>query len=302
MPCPPASTGCAPVTIPAIPTLLPRERRAVQHLIARARAADAPPLLYAFLFGSKARGDFDELSDVDLLLVCDIPEFRLDDAARWFHNRAMAIGAACRVALEPWVVHAGNLRQGARTPMLVDAIHDGIPLWPPGLPLLHLPFTPADARFCASRLLEWVDAGGPLVHDALRHGERRRAAGRARDDITRLATAALLLTGDTRHRKAGSLDRFHRRFVATGIIPPTVLPALAWARRAYPPDGGRGTEEAPVTDRAAATAELGARLAAVMEEATLPWILDRIRRLGRRGAGRMARGPAAVRPRALVPA
>src|SRR5690606_41207397 len=98
----------------------------------------------------------------------------------------------------------------------------GLPLWPPGAPPIRLPFTEADAHFCAGCLLDWVYEGGTVARAALADGRWADAARRARDDITRLATAALLLEGDTRHRNVGSLRRFRRRFVQTGVMPPAV--------------------------------------------------------------------------------
>src|SRR5690606_4433850 len=132
-------------------------------------------------------------------------------------------GTALRV--EPWAVPAADLAVGRRPPRLVDALDDGIPLWPPGAPPIRLAFTPADAVFCAGCLIDWVDAGGAIARRALAEGRRADAAIRIRDDITRMATAALLLDGDTRHRRAGSLHRFARRWIATGLVSSYVLPA-----------------------------------------------------------------------------
>jgi hypothetical protein len=66
--------------------------------------------------------------------------------------------------------------------MLVDALADGRTLWPPRAPPLRIAFMPEDALFCASRLLEWVEHGGPLSRRALTRGDRGTAAARARDD------------------------------------------------------------------------------------------------------------------------
>ncbi|HLU26394.1 MAG TPA: nucleotidyltransferase domain-containing protein [Longimicrobiales bacterium] len=278
----------APTLIPKVPTLTPAEQRAVARLIEAAVARGDPPLLRALLFGSKARGDFDRDSDVDVLFVYDVPTRHRDAVAAASQLLADRITEATGVALETWAVAMADLDEGCRTPMLVDALEDGLPLWPPGAPPLALPFTPADACFCAGRLLEWVEDGGPLREWALRRGHARLAARRARDDITRIATAALLLTGDTRHRRTGSLRRFHDRFVARGRIPPIVTGALRWAAAAYPRD--RGREAPPPTAFAVATAPAGVRGAAVMEAEVVPWILRRMREIdgaeARRGRSR----------------
>ena len=256
--------------------LAARERAAVRALIRRLRARRWPPLLRAALFGSRARGDGDERSDLDVLLVCDVAPEQRTDAGTVVAALAEALGAETGVPLEPWTVCGVDLEEGRRTPMLVDAVADSLPLWPPGAPPLRAPFTPADAVFCAECLLEWVDAGGAVARQALAQGRLEEAAARARDDIARLATAALLLTGDTRHRRAGSLRRFEETFVEEGWVPGSVRPALAWAAAAYPADGGRGLEDPPVPESAARSAALGISLVARLEREVVVPILERI--------------------------
>ncbi|MFW6079755.1 MAG: nucleotidyltransferase domain-containing protein [Gemmatimonadota bacterium] len=279
-------TTAAPTRVqppPAVrrpPGLDSREHDAVGRLVERARRDFAATLLCAALFGSKARGDDDDESDVDVLLLYDSPRRSVPGIAERILETADAIRERTGVALEPWTVATPDLRVGCRTPMLVDALHDAAALWPPDRPPPRIGFTPADACFCAERLLEWIACGGPATRRALEHGRAVDAAGRARDDMTRLATAALLLTGCTRHRRAGSLLRFQRRFVGR-IVSPAVRPAVRWALLAFPPDGGRGYETAPVSPAAVATADLGLGLAARMESLVLPWVLARIDALRR---------------------
>lgn len=262
--------------IPLVASLTTRERVAVAELIRRVHRLGEPRLERALLFGSKARGDFDANSDVDVLLVCDMDpddRFAVSDVVGRIAER---LAAETGILAEPWTVAVADLAEGNRTPMLVDAIADSVPLWPAFAPPLDMPFTPADALFCADCLLRWVDAGGEVARAALEDGRLADAARRARDDIARLATAALLLSGDTRHRRVSSLRRFEEVFVRSRRVSVRVLPALAWAEAAYPPDGGRGQEDPPVPARAAATAELGCRMAALLEGALLDSILERM--------------------------
>lgn len=296
---PPDAWGDA---IPPLPMLAPRERRALAALLARALAGAGPPLLRALLFGSKARGDFDDASDVDVLLICDMDPADRRAAGAALAREADDVASALGVVIEPWVVALADLEEGCRTPMLVDALADGVPLWPPGAPPIRLPFTPADALFCADCLLDWVREGGVEAAAALDEGRWADAARRARDDISRLATAALLLTGDTRHRNAGSLRRFRRRFVDTGVLPPAILPALRWAEAAYAGEPARAGERPPITRHAAATAPAGCRLAAKAEAMLVPWILERARAAARacaRRGRRAATWRAAAAPWAL---
>lgn len=284
--------------IAPVGTLSPRERAAVVRLLEPAVAPSKPALLAAILFGSKARGDFDLDSDVDLLLICGAGEDRAEAFGRRLALHAAELEDDTGIAIEPWAISVDCLARGRRTPMLIDALEDGVPLWPRDQPPLRLPFTPADACFCAECLLQWAAEGGAIVRAALRDDRLADAAGRARDDITRLATAGLLLAGSTRHRRAGSLDRFERRFVRTGRISRAVLPALRWARSAFPVDGGRGRDRAPVPPGAAVRARVGYRLAGTMAAEVVPWMLRRIATLERRaGLSGCAATPPSTPPR-----
>jgi hypothetical protein len=250
--------------IEPLPLLTRAERTALASLLSRILAAGDPPILRALLFGSKARGDFDEESDIDLLLICDILPDEREEAGQILARDARIISQETGLQIETWVVAAADLDEGWRTPMLVDALADGINLWPPGAPDLRLAFTPADARFCARCLLDWIDEGGPIVRRALSERRWAFAAQRTRDDITRLASAALLLAGETRHRRTGSLVRFAELFIYSRRLTTDLLPALHWATAAYPANGGRGLVRPPATPVAIASAPQGFQLASYL--------------------------------------
>lgn len=259
------------------PLLTRTEHHAVQRLIARILTAADPPLLRAILFGSKARGDFDTDSDIDLLLIVDLPPDERELASQILSRDARIIGHEFGIELESWAVPAGDLEEGRRTPMLVDALEDGLTLWPLAADPLALPFTPADAVFCADRLLEWVDEGGHVIEEALESGRRELAAKRARDDITRLASAALLLIGETRHRRVSTIRLFIERFIEEGLFTTEILPALEWAIAAYPVGNLRGTGRPPPSFGAVASAERGYELARLMASRTIPFISHLVR-------------------------
>jgi predicted nucleotidyltransferase len=68
------------VTKEKIPVkLAPREWRAVQKLLSRVQAAYGEQIQQAFLFGSKARGDSNSNSDIDLLLLVEKETWALKD-------------------------------------------------------------------------------------------------------------------------------------------------------------------------------------------------------------------------------
>ncbi|HWV56883.1 MAG TPA: nucleotidyltransferase domain-containing protein, partial [Longimicrobiales bacterium] len=235
-----------------------RELAAVTRLVEQARAALPFELVRAVLFGSRARGDHDAESDIDVLMVFAASADERAGLSGWMAAEAERISRGTGVPLQSWTLTLEDLAPGQRTPMLVDAVADALPVWPPDEPVPVLPFTPADAAFCAECLLGWVDRGSVAARRALAYGRRARAARRVRDDVTRLATAALLVAGDTRHRRLGSLHRFEEKFLGyKEDWDLACLPALRWAAAAYPADGGRGTSRPPPTAIAIATAEPG---------------------------------------------
>jgi hypothetical protein len=220
--------------------LTPRQLHAARSVIARVRSRVAAELVQASLFGSRARGDARSDSDVDLLLVFR----RLPPDREPFATQAerIADAAAARhgVPVSVWCVSLVDLAQGNRTPMLVDALEDAIPLWCAGSPLPAIPFTPRDALGCVRALLQRTEEGSAQVAALLRRGRPDRAAVRLRDDLVRLCTASNLLHGVTRPRRGESV----REFIAREWPPAAMLPLLEWAERSFGPDGR--SDEGPV--------------------------------------------------------
>jgi hypothetical protein len=221
-----------------------RERAAVAELVRQVRQRVRAELVHAALFGSKARRQARPDSDVDVLLIWRrLPPDREPQAG---HAEAIADEVAARTGVDVgvWSVSLQDLGQGCRTPMLVDALDDAVPLWPSHTPLPVVPFTPDDARFCAARLLDRVDEGSEEVVRSLRDGPDAWVR-RVRDDLVRLCTAALLLAGDTRPRRGDAVRRFLER---TPNLPLSRAEraALAWAARSYPPGHVELDDESPV--------------------------------------------------------
>ncbi len=221
-----------------------REHAAAMALVNDVRRRVDAKLECALLFGSKARRQARPDSDVDVLLVFKrLPpdrEPQATDAERIADEAAARTG----VPLGVWSVAREDLDAGRRTPMLVDALEDAVPLWPADGDPPRAEFTPADALFCAARLLDRVAEGGTEVAE-------RRAAGdpewirRARDDLVRLCTAALLLAGETRPRRGDAVRRFLER--NPRFAPGTGGRAvLAWAARSYPPGHVELDDQRPV--------------------------------------------------------
>lgn len=208
-----------------------RERAAAMEVVRQVRRRVGARLERALLFGSKARRQARPDSDVDVLLVFRrLPPDREPQAS---HAERVADEVARRtgVPIGVWSVSLEDLQQGRRTPMLVDALDDAVPLWPAAAPP-RAAFTPADAAFCAARLLERVDEGGERVARSLARGDDAWTR-RSRDDLVRLCTAVLLLAGDTRPRRGDAIRAFlarNPRFPLSSVE----RAVLAWAARSYP--------------------------------------------------------------------
>jgi hypothetical protein len=210
-----------------------REHAAAMELVQRVRRGVPADLWRALLFGSRARGEGRPDSDLDVLLVFHaLPRDREPQAgiAEWI---AEEVAEETGVPVTVWSVSRTDLERGRRTPMLVDSLDDGVPLWPPGAPPLRVGFTPADALFCTGQLLDRVEEGSAEVEEAFAAGAYGAAARRARDDLVRLCTAALLLEGVTRPRTAGCV----RCFAGRHGPPRQIVPVLRWAADSYGADG-----------------------------------------------------------------
>lgn len=231
---------------PAVGMLNPRELAAVRELVERVRVEVPATLVQASLFGSKAREEARPDSDVDILLVFERLPADREPHASYAEEIAGGVSAVRRVPVTVWSVSLPDLRRGWRTPMLVDALADAVPIWTRVAPLPAVPFTPADALFCVDRLLDRVDEGGDEVLRFRRGGERKAAIRRARDDIIRLCTALLLLHGVTRPRRAAAVRAGRRIDPVLDRAPAPLSRVLDWTADSFGRDGRDG--ELPLDD------------------------------------------------------
>ena len=117
------------MTPPTVAYLLPKERAAITAYLDHLRGRFSERVLAVTLFGSKARGDAEAESDLDLLVLVDVetPEFR---AKLW--QIASDISLDYNVVLSPRVVGLARWRQmrEMRLPLYRDIVADGIALTP----------------------------------------------------------------------------------------------------------------------------------------------------------------------------
>jgi hypothetical protein len=216
-----------------------RERSACRAFIGAVRTEVRADLVQASLFGSRARGTARPDSDLDIHLVFRWLPYDREPQASQAEAIADRIAGRTGVPITAWSVSLLDLARGVRTPMLVDALADAVPLWCAGTPIPRLPFTREDGLWCADRLLSRVEEGSAEFSRHLRVGDPASAARRGRDDVVRLCTALLLLEGETRPRRGATaahlLERGGWRRGETAI--------LRWVIGSFGP-GGRDEESA----------------------------------------------------------
>ncbi len=202
---------------------------AADQLIRRVRREVAADLEHAALFGSRARGDARPDSDYDILLVFrELPTDR-EPCATDAEALAQEVSRASTIPINPWSISLVDFGRGRRTPMLVDALDDALPLWSRKRPLPRVRFTPDDALFCTRALLDRVRENGGDYHRLVRQGELRKAAEHAREDVTRLCTAGLLMRGITRPRRDSAVRGFVAAEGGTDALPREVDRLCRWA-------------------------------------------------------------------------
>ena len=218
------------------PLLTPAERRAARDFIGRVRRYVRADLVQASLFGSKARGTARPDSDVDILLVFARLAWDREPQATHAEIIAEAVATGTGIPITTWSVSLPDLDRGNRTPMLVDALEDSVPLWSAGPPIPPLPFTPEDALRCVRSLLDRLREGSDELMEHSARGDLPAAALRVRDDVVRACTAILLTTGITRPRRGEVVERY-REVTSAVARPGCVEEVLRWARDSFGEDG-----------------------------------------------------------------
>jgi hypothetical protein len=223
--------------------LSPAELRASRIFIDRVLRFVPAELIQASLFGSRARGQGRPDSDVDILLVFRRLAPDREPHATMAERLAEEVAVETRVPVTVWSVALIDLEHGNRTPMLVDALEDGIPLWCAAGPLPAVRYTPDDARRCVGALQQRIREGSQEFAAHLAVGRADEAFRRARDDVIRACTAVMLTRGVTRPRRGGAAAWYLEHGSPRRITPESHA-ILRWAVDSYGPHGR--DEEAPV--------------------------------------------------------
>jgi predicted nucleotidyltransferase len=111
--------------------LTSKERDAIEALVRRLKQIYGPQLIKVLLFGSKARGNFDEESDIDLLIVAQFPDKDYWQHWRRIIDEASDVDLEYDVVISPLVRNENGYDQMRQYDVLFnrDIDRDGITLW-----------------------------------------------------------------------------------------------------------------------------------------------------------------------------
>jgi predicted nucleotidyltransferase len=224
-------------TAPLVRLLSSEQRDAIDLLVEGVLEGIRVELIQASLFGSTARGEARGDSDLDILLVFRwLPPDR-EPFATQAEKLAEEVAARTGVPVTVWSVALFDLEEGNRTPMLVDALEDSVPVWCRSHPLRPVAFTPADRVRCAEALLDRVCEGSEEFGAAWARGDFDTASRRARDDLVRLSSALLLLRGLTRPRRSDAIRTVSVSEFGRHGPPLFERPVFEWACESFGPEG-----------------------------------------------------------------
>ena len=108
--------------------LTPNERAALAEFVQRLRTKFGDQVLLVRLFGSKARGDFDEESDIDVLVVVTNGDWRFGDEVA---VEACDPMLTYNVVISPLILSEDYYRwmRGTSAPFYREVEKDGVDLW-----------------------------------------------------------------------------------------------------------------------------------------------------------------------------
>ena len=198
------------------------ERAVLAEFLSRLREQCGDRIAHVWLFGSKARGDSDEESDVDLLIVARNGDDALEKAVGEIaYELSLEHGVLlCEHVISTWRFAQMHARQ---EPLYKNIVREGVDLWASETAptkvaeeqTLYNLGTPEDyLRHRLERSLEDL----AWARGALERGEYRLALNRAYYAVFHLTSVVLANLDVIRHRHAAVEAAFHEYLIKPGFI------------------------------------------------------------------------------------
>ncbi len=213
--------------------LTPHEREVLAEFLSRLRERCGDRIAHVWLFGSKVRGDSDEESDVDLLIVAHDGDDTLRKAiGEIAYDLSLEHGVLlCEHVVSTWRFAQMHARQEL---IYKNVVGEGIDLWPlviksPKIAEKQASYNTGpeeedeDYGTHEDYLRERLSRAYEDMADARRsldEGSYRLALNRAYYAVFHMATAALALLGQERHRHSAVESAFHEYLIKPGFIEP----------------------------------------------------------------------------------
>ncbi len=213
----------------ALAHLRENERAALAEYVARLRAKFPRHVQRVVLFGSKARGDADNESDLDLLVVVARPDEELN---KQMSDERLEVDLAYNVVLGGVTMMRKEFawNRAHRSPIYRSIVSEGIDLYktlrrlsPRATPAI---FQPPNRRFVVDKNAKLMikirfDDGKEDLETArknLQDGFHRAAISRAYYAVFLISTAVLLTMDLVRAKHSGVQSAFHEYFVKEGRL------------------------------------------------------------------------------------
>jgi uncharacterized protein (UPF0332 family)/predicted nucleotidyltransferase len=218
---------------PRLRHLTPQERDVLAEFLSQLRERCGDRIAHVWLFGSKARGDSDEESDVDVLIVARNGDDTLQKAVGEItYSLSLEHGVLlCEHVVSTWRFAQMRARQEL---IYKNVVGEGIDLWPLVIKSPQVAEEQAsyntgseeedeDYGTYEDYLRERLSRAYEDIADARRsldEGSYRLALNRAYYAVFHMATAALALLGQERHRHSAVESAFHEYLIKPGFIEP----------------------------------------------------------------------------------
>ncbi|MBI4786452.1 MAG: nucleotidyltransferase domain-containing protein [Chloroflexi bacterium] len=207
------------------PYLVGEKREALAQFLSRLEFECAEDVLRVILFGSQARGDADDESDVDLMIVARNGDQHLDQVKAFYkRERVSSITALIYTDDEYRGIQAIKL------PLYVNVRRDGIELWDPSAHAQETQDVPLDFREGEFRMLDYetietirlyvreFETKLRLARDVEKTGQPGEAVSPFYYAAFYLTTAALYTVNVVRGKHQGVSDAVNQFLVKPGLL------------------------------------------------------------------------------------